>query len=550
MIRSESMPRFLALVLALPLAGQQVPDSVTFEKDVPYATMHGEKLAMDVARPKTQGAHPAVVLVHGGGFRRGNRQSYDAQAIRLAEHGYVAATVSYRFTPKFQFPAPVHDVKTAVRFLRANASRFSIDPAHIGAWGGSAGGHLVLFLGLTGGVDEFEGEGPFRDQSSRVQAVIDYYGPTDFTRIYDKGGDAAEVLPLFLGGDIKHAMAAHIKASPLNWVSPDDAPVLAVHGTKDPLVPYEQSVWLMERLIAAGVPAELETLTEAGHGFKGADAERAERQAIAFLDKHLRPASSGRRILISNHGIAAQVALVDWPSGNVLWSVPNERGHDAQLLPNGNVLLTRDPKGIVVEIDKEKREVWSYGPAQGLVRPVSAQRLPNGNTLIGDMGPGRVIEVDPQGKTVWKYENPDLGNNRMRLSRRTPSGTTLIAIEAAGKIIEVDTSGKIIWTFEVEGGAPRRPYMAIRLANGNTMVSATEPGELMEVDRNGKVIRSIGRDSRVKMGWTSGFDLVPGGGFLISDYTGRRILEVDASGKTIHEVRNNTWACASVQMAP
>src|SRR5260370_5346991 len=155
---------FFVLLSLVRLDAQQaanlnVPDSVVLEKDVDYATMHGVKLAMDVARPRAAGLHPGVVLVHGGGFRRGNRQSYLAQAVRLAEHGYVAATVSYRFTPKFQFPAPVHDVKTAVRFLRANATRFSLDPSHIGAWGGSAGGHLVLFLGLTGGVEEVEREG-------------------------------------------------------------------------------------------------------------------------------------------------------------------------------------------------------------------------------------------------------------------------------------------------------------------------------------------------------------------------------------------------------
>ena len=197
-------------------------------------------------------------------------------AIRLAQRGYVAATASYRLAPRHQFPAAVEDVKAAVRFLRANADKYGIDPDHIGTMGGSAGGHLVLFLGLTANVAEFEGTGPNREFSSRVQCVVNYYGPSDFTQSYAKSVDAAQVLPLFLGGDLEHNRPAHMRASPLNWVTPQAAPTLSIHGTEDPYVAYEQSLWITERLIAAGVPAELETISGAGHGFKGADAERAE----------------------------------------------------------------------------------------------------------------------------------------------------------------------------------------------------------------------------------------------------------------------------------
>ncbi|MEJ7608749.1 MAG: alpha/beta hydrolase [Bryobacteraceae bacterium] len=137
-----------------------MPAGVAADFDVEYSTV-GARVAMDIVRPRIEPseARPAVILVHGGGFRRGNRQSYLPLAIKLAERGYVAATVSYRLAPRHQFPAPVHDVKAAVRFLRANAARFQIDPDRIGAFGSSAGGHLALFLGLTPDVKELEGAG-------------------------------------------------------------------------------------------------------------------------------------------------------------------------------------------------------------------------------------------------------------------------------------------------------------------------------------------------------------------------------------------------------
>lgn len=156
----------LLLTLITGLAAQQavrpvMPDYVIWEPDLEYAPAVGGKLALDIVRPRdNSGApRPAVVCIHGGGFRAGARQSYLPLCIKLAQRGYVVATVTYRLAPKFQFPAPVHDVKAAIRWLRANAVRFGIDPDRIGVTGGSAGGRLALFLGLTPGIQEFEGYG-------------------------------------------------------------------------------------------------------------------------------------------------------------------------------------------------------------------------------------------------------------------------------------------------------------------------------------------------------------------------------------------------------
>ena len=537
-------------VVAAQAPPPAMPDNVIFQPNLSYGSY--PENGVDVVRPRdNSGAlHPAVLCIHGGGFRAGDRQGYLSMCIKLAQRGYVAATVSYRLAPKYQFPAPVHDVKAAVRWLRANADKFHLDPNRIGVTGGSAGGTLALFLGLTPGVQEFEGDGPNLEQSSRVSAVVDYYGATDFTKSYGKSVDAADVLPQFLGGDLEHARAAHIRASPLNWVSPSAAPVLAVHGTNDRYVEYAQSLWLMDRMKTAGVPAELATMEGADHGFKGEVLARADQLLFAYFDKYLGEPKRERTVLVANHGAAGEVMALSWPSGKVLWRVANEHGHDIQGLPAGHVLYTIGSHFQVVEMDDKHHAVWEYGSSEGLQHPISAQRLANGNTLIADAFQGKVVEVSRARRIVWQYANPDLADMHMRAARRTPAGTTLIAIEASGKIIEVDTAGKIVWTYEAAGGAKRLPYIAQRLPNGNTLVSLADPGEVVEVDKAGKVIRSIGATPDLKLSWVSGVELLPGGGLLIADYTGRRLVEVDASGKLVHELPTGDWGIASVSLAP
>jgi acetyl esterase/lipase len=526
-----------------------MPDNVIFEPDLDYTSAINGKLFLDIVRPRdNSGApHPAVLCIHGGGFRAGNRESYLPLCIRLAQRGYVAATVTYRLAPTFQFPAPLHDVKAAVRYLRANAAKFSIDPSRVGVTGGSAGGQLALMLGLTPGVAEFEGYGPNLDQSSSVKCVVDYYGPTDFTRSYGHSVDAADVLPQFIGGDLEHARAATMKASPLYWVSPSSAPTLIVHGTKDRYVAYEQSTWLVDRMKAAGVEVELVPMEGSDHGFKGEYADRAEKLLMAYFDKHLAEPKEERRILVSNHGAAGEVMELSWPSGKVIWRVPNQHGHDVQGLPGGHVLYTVGAAHKVVEMDADHHSVWEY--SEGLDHPLAAERLPNGNTVIGDAVLGKVIEVDPARKVVWQYRNPAMGKMQMRSVRRTEAGTTLIAIERQGKVIEVDSAGKIIWTFEAPGGAKRLPYQAHRLPNGNTVLSLADPGEVVEVDPSGKIIRSIaGSKDNLKMGWCSGTQLLPGGNILISDYSGKRLIEVDSAGNLVHELPTGNWGIASVSL--
>lgn len=278
-----------AIVSAISAAELKIPDDVVFERGIEFANPDEQHLQVNLARPQNASAAlPAVVCIHGGGFRAGTRESYDKLCVTLAQHGYVAITVTYRLAPKYPFPAAVQDCKAAVRWLRANSAKYHVDPARIGVTGGSAGGHLAQFLGVTAGVKEFEGAGHL-DQSSAVNCVVNYYGPSDLTRSYEASVDAAEVLPLFLGGDVNAKRREHIVASPLYWVTPFAAPTLLVQGTKDDHVAYEQAVWMRDKMKAAAVEVELLTLEGAGHGFKvAADAAKAEKALIAFFDRHLR----------------------------------------------------------------------------------------------------------------------------------------------------------------------------------------------------------------------------------------------------------------------
>jgi hypothetical protein len=352
---------------------------------------------------------------------------------------------------------------------------------------------------------------------------------------------------MFLGGDLDHERLAHMRASPLNWVTPNAAPILAIHGTADTYVAYEQSLWIVERLIAAGVPAELETISGAGHGFKGADAERADARAFAWFDKYLKPAPVLHTLLISDLGPSGEISEIEWPSGRVLWKVPNDRGHDVQALPNGHVLFTMDRQKKVVEIDGDRKEVWTY--SEGLENPIAAQRLANGNTLISDAKLGKLLEVTPDKQVVWHYESADMAAMRSRNAHRTEQGTTLVAIEAEAKLIEVDQSGHIVWQWQAPNGKNRRLYMGRRLPNGNTVMSLSDPGELVEVDNSGKVVRSIGgANPAIQMGWASGFVFLPEGGVLIDDYTGRRIIEVDTKGKIVNQWRTGARTLASVDL--
>jgi acetyl esterase/lipase len=283
------LPRFaIALICAACFSNFVLAaDLPPLTKGIEYSNPENQHLQLDLCQPSGDGPFPAVVCIHGGGFRAGKRDSWDKMCQQLAARGYVAVTITYRLAPDHQFPAAVEDSKAAVRWVRANAAKYHVDPNRIGALGDSAGAHLALFLAVTNNVHDFDGD-QNPGQSSAVQCAVSYYGPADFTLSYGKSVDAAEVLPLFLGGNLQQQPKRHVQASPLYWVTPDAPPILLLHGTQDKYVNYEQAILLRDRLKAAQCDVELLTLEGAGHGFKGDDLKRANEAAFAFLDKKLK----------------------------------------------------------------------------------------------------------------------------------------------------------------------------------------------------------------------------------------------------------------------
>ena len=273
-------------LIALPeaRAADEPKSKVTIANDVAYAKAGPAELKLDMARPaEGDGPFPAILVIHGGGWHAGDKKDNRPALAELARRGYVAISPQYRFAPKDLFPAQVHDVKAAVRWLRAHKEEYKIDPDHIGATGFSAGGHLSLMLGVTGPGDGLEGDVPTNAPSSKVQAVVNYFGPTDLAAS-DLPDVTRPILKEFLGET--PGLAA--KASPLTYVSPGDAPILTFQGTKDPLVPYSQAEKLAEAMTKAGVGGRVEILVGAGHGWGGAEMARTFDETVAFFDKHLK----------------------------------------------------------------------------------------------------------------------------------------------------------------------------------------------------------------------------------------------------------------------
>jgi acetyl esterase/lipase len=258
-------------------------------------------LQLNVAFPmQGKGPFPAVVLIHGGGWFYGSNRDCVPFSLRLAEKGYVAVTITYRFVPAYRFPDQVHDVKAAIRWLRANATKYQVDPERIGVFGHSAGGHLACLLGMAGGQGGLEGDRGFKDKRSDVCCVVCTSGLTDLAHLWANptpgfpGIGTKMAVQGFLGGPPARAGKRYELASPITYAGKNCPPTLLICGTKDALVPNEQSLRLEQRLREAGAVVRLLTLVGADHDFFGIYRERSEEAALEFFERYLRHEAAKR----------------------------------------------------------------------------------------------------------------------------------------------------------------------------------------------------------------------------------------------------------------
>lgn len=250
-------------------------DSYTIEKDIVYARYGTREVMLDLYLPKERpaAAIPCIVVVHGGGWKNGDKQRFARHAAYLASQGFAAACIGYRLLPEVGIPECIQDAKAAVRWVRANASRYRINPDRIGAIGGSAGAHLVAMLGTSYKETKLEGAGGNPGVSSRVQAVVAMAAPTDFS--------------LFASNSVKMDRDMISLVSPINYVDKDSAPLLLLHGEADKAVPMQQSEVMLAKYRAAGASAEL-IKNPGPHGFWNSESFRETMdRAVAFFREKL-----------------------------------------------------------------------------------------------------------------------------------------------------------------------------------------------------------------------------------------------------------------------
>ncbi len=239
-------------LLAPMRAKKEIPDSVEVKYGVQYGRGGAYDLLLDLYHPKAHVENaPALVFIHGGGWARHGRDYFAYWASHYAEKGYVCVSIDYRISSEAPFPAAVEDAKCAVRWVRANAKELGVDVSRIAAIGQSAGGHLALMVAYSSDVEDLEGMDGSPGYSSRVKAVVDFYGPADLTAPILSREKAVK---RFMGGKSqKEAPQAYAAASPIRYLTPDDPPTLIFQGTADDLVPVAQSDELAAELSALGI---------------------------------------------------------------------------------------------------------------------------------------------------------------------------------------------------------------------------------------------------------------------------------------------------------
>jgi putative heme-binding domain-containing protein len=354
-----------------------LPEGVKALRNLEYVKGGHERQKLDLYLPEKVGTPlPVIVWIHGGAWMGGNKEN--PSGLEFVKKGYALASINYRLSQHAKFPAQIEDCKAAIRWLRANAKTYHLDPDHIGVWGASAGGHLVAMLGVTGNVKDLEGTGANLDQSSRVQCAVDWFGPVDLPNMAPQSGPDSQLQhdapdspeSKLIGGPILENKEKALKASPITYVAKDAAPFLIMHGDKDRVVPYAQSEELTAALKKVGVEATLKKIEGAGHGGPQFNSQESGKLVGDFFDNHLKKAGGKSQ----ESGVRGQGSGGSKENQKIQTATPAEslkvlKGFRAELLysvpkeQQGSwVNMCVDPKGRLIVSDQ-------YGPLYRITPP-------------------------------------------------------------------------------------------------------------------------------------------------------------------------------------
>lgn len=264
----------------------QMAEGIVYKQIESWYGGDNRALELNVIRRPGEGPRPLIIWLTGGAWSQVSKDVHVPEVVYLVEAGFTVATVEYRTSEAAIFPAQIEDVKAAIRYLRANAARWSIDPAHVGIMGESAGGHLAALAGTTGCTREFD-VGDNLDQSSSVQAVVDWYGPADFTCFAVNAGSPTSPEARLIGCRPVDNRAMAEKVSPVSYVSDKTPPFLIIHGTEDALVPFSQSEILHDVINNAGGQADLIAIEQANHGDIRFVSPEIRTEILQFFQAHL-----------------------------------------------------------------------------------------------------------------------------------------------------------------------------------------------------------------------------------------------------------------------
>lgn len=378
LLRSIVLCAFFILCCFQSLTFTQSP-SRTF-KDVEYARAGSKRLLLDLYLPESAGPFPVIVWIHGGSWLSGDKEG--GPAIRQASRGYAVASINYRLSYEAKFPAQLEDCKAAVRWLRANAATYNLDATRIAAWGSSAGGHLAALLGTTADVADLEGDLGNLAFSSRVQTVIDWYGPIDLLKMNQQAlpcnlVDHDSVLSpesLLIGCAIQTCKEKTERANPIQYITADDPPFLIMHGTADCLVSPLQSQIFYDALQASGLSSTLIFLQGAGHGGDAFDSSETLKTVDDFLDLHLQ--TSTVKPLITSVQI----------SGKKLFVSGERFDNGAQIYLNG---------------ERQKTANDEVAPTTKLIAKKAGKKIASGQTVML-----QVKNSDGKTSTEFRYTRP------------------------------------------------------------------------------------------------------------------------------------------------